>query len=145
MAWMGAVAAAACHDIGRRGKKPSKFLLMVTIFSLVMGIFVPLIVILGLPSSGSITIFPLIFIFILVIGILVLGTVGFTMQYDETADDDSYRTKQRPRRTYYHIDDPREDYYWGSEPKSTAFFCMNCGMRLESDDRFCASCGRRVN
>ena len=160
MAWIGAIAgaagaAAACNNNGRRRKKPSKLLLMISIFSLVMGLFVSLIIFLGMPGSRSITLFPLIFIFIIVIGIIVLVTAGYTEsldQYDETADDASYRNsrnsnraKQRPRKTYYHKDEPREDYYWGSEPKSISYFCTNCGVQLEEDDRFCSSCGWRVN
>lgn len=156
MAWMGAVlGAGACYNDGRRRKRPSKLVLLITIVSLVMGLFVPLIVILGMDGSSSITLFPLIFIFIIMIGIIVLATAGFTEsldQYDETADDasykntrNSYRAKQRPRKTYYHKDEPREDYYWGSEPKSPSFFCTNCGVQLEEDDRFCSSCGWRVN
>ncbi|UCG90721.1 MAG: zinc ribbon domain-containing protein [Candidatus Heimdallarchaeota archaeon] len=150
MAWIGAIA--ACNNNGRRRKKPSKLILVITMVSLVLGIFVPLIMILGMDGSSSITLFPLIFIFIIMIGIIVLVTAGFTEsldQYDETADDasyrNSYRAKQRPRKTYYHKDEPREDYYWGSEPKSTSFFCTNCGVQLEADDRFCSSCGWRVN
>lgn len=150
MAWIGAVAAAAaCHNNGRRRKKPSMLLLVVTVFTLVIGVFLPLILI--IPDSSSILI-PIIFMFIIMIGILALVAAGFSDQYDENAVDysgrhsrNSDRPKQRPTKTYYQKDDPREDFYWGSEPKSTAFFCMNCGMRLESDDRFCASCGWRVN
>lgn len=89
------------------------------------------------------------------IGIIVAVAAGLTDSLDkddETEDDvphrnsrKSYRAKQRPRRTSYREYEPRKDYYWGSEPKPTAFFCTNCGLRLESDDRFCSSCGWRVN
>ncbi|MHA2247289.1 MAG: zinc ribbon domain-containing protein [Candidatus Hodarchaeales archaeon] len=153
MAWLAATA--ACNNNGRRRKKPSKLLLLITMISLVMGLFVPLIMILGMDGSSSITIFPILFIFIVMIGIIVMVTAGFTEsldQYDETTNDASYRnsrnpyrSKQRPRKTYYHKDEPREDYYWGSKPKSPAYFCTNCGVGLEADDMFCSSCGWRVN
>lgn len=158
MAWMGAItAAAACNTNGKRRKKPSKLILLVTIFSLIMGIFVPLVMILGMNSSSSSVLFPLIFIFIMMIGMLVLVAAGFSESLDqdderETADDtysrnsgNTYRAKQRLRNTSYYENEPREDYYWGSESILSSYFCTNCGMRLEADDRFCSSCGRRVN
>ena len=153
MAWIGAVAAAAaCAQDGRRRKKPGKLVFLITIFSLLMGLFVPLAIILGMHSDGSMTIFPLIFMFIIMIGVIVLVAAGFTETLDEseTLDDSSnryerertsYRTKPRPKPFYSRND----DQYWGPEPKSASFFCTNCGNSLESDDRFCASCGWRVN
>ncbi len=154
MAWMGAIAAAAaCCNDGRRRKRPSKSLLLVTIFSLVLGIFVPLVIILGMNSSSTMTLFPIIFIFIIMIGMIVLVAAGFSESFDQAnetgiADGVNYRSSdrnQKQRNTFYRKYEPKEEYYWGSEPKSTAHFCTNCGMRLESDDRFCSSCGRRVN
>ncbi|MFX1286476.1 MAG: zinc-ribbon domain-containing protein [Promethearchaeota archaeon] len=153
MAWI-AAAAAACAEDGRRRKKPGKLVVLITILSLVMGLFVPLALILGMYSDSSMTIFLLIFIFM--IGIIVIVAVGFTETLDQnegTQDDSSHRNsnlishhiRQRPRRTPYCKNETRNDYYWGSEPKSSSFFCMNCGTELEPDDRFCASCGWRVN
>lgn len=153
MAWMGAIAAAACMNDGRRRKKPNKSVFLVTIFSLVFGIFVPLVIILGMNSSSTMTLFLLIFI---MIGVVVLVAAGFSESFDHddetgTADRVYYRNsgntferKQRPRSASYRQPEPEEDYYWGSASKSSPYFCTNCGIRLESDDRFCASCGRRV-
>ena len=148
-------ATAACQNNGRCRRKPSKLVLLITIFSLVIGLFVPLVIIFSMNGTSSMTRFPLIMIFILMIGIIVAVVTGLTEsldQDDETEDDllhrnsrKSYHAKQRPRRTSYREYEPREDNYWGSESKSTAFFCTNCGLRLESDDRFCSSCGWRVN
>ncbi len=151
MAWIGAIAAAiACND-GRQRKKPSKLVLLVTIFSLVLGIFVPLVIILGMNSSSTMTLFPLIFIFIIMIGMVVIFAVGFTESFDqdeetETASREYHRSsrKQRLGSSSYRKHEPEDDYYWGSASKSPSYFCTTCGIRLESDDRFCASCGRRV-
>ncbi len=150
MAWIGAIAAATACNNGRRRKKPSKLVYLVTIFSLVFGIFVPLVVILGMYSSSTMTLFPLIFIFIIMIGVIVLVAAGLSeFDHDDetgTADRGNYRSsrKQRHGSASYRNPEPEEDYYWGSESKSSPYFCTNCGIRLESDDRFCASCGRRV-
>ncbi|MFW9906502.1 MAG: zinc ribbon domain-containing protein [Candidatus Thorarchaeota archaeon] len=155
MAWIGAVAAAACAQDGRRRKKPSKLVFLITILSLVMGLFVPLVIILGMYEDSSMTIFPLIFMFIIMIGLIVLVAAGFTETLDEdgTLDDSSDRYERYKReRTSYHAR-PRtkkgfystNEYYWGSEPRSSSFFCTNCGNHLEPNDRFCDSCGWRVN
>ncbi len=153
MAWIGAIAAASAYNDGRRRKKPSKLVFLVTIFSLVLGIFVPLVIILGMNSNSTMTLFPFIFIFIIMIGIVVLVAVGCSDSFDQddeigTVDGAYYRSsgdrRQRSRNTSYHKHEPEEEYYWGSASKSSPYFCTNCGIRLESDDRFCASCGRRV-
>ena len=152
MAWIGGVVAACAQD-GRRRKKPGKIVFLITIVSLVMGIFVPLMLILSMHGGSSMTIFPLIFIFIIMIGIIVLVAAGFTETLDQEDDNvhfnetsprssrDQYHT--RPRNTSYYR--PRGDYYWESKPSSSSFFCTNCGIQLEPEDRFCSSCGWRVN
>jgi hypothetical protein len=153
MAWIGGVAAAAaCAQDGRRRKKPNKLVFLITILSLVMGLFVPIAIILGMHSDSSMTIFPLIFMFIIMIGVIVVVAAGFTETLDESETlDDSSNRYERKRTSYHAKSRPKpfysrnDDHYWGPEPQSSSFFCTNCGDSLESDDRFCASCGRRVN
>ena len=155
MAWIGGVAAAAaCAQDGRRRKKPSKLVFLITILSLVIGLFVPLAIILGMHGDSTMTIFPLIFMFIIMIGVIVLVAAGFTETLDESETlDDSSNRYERERTSYHAKSRPKafysrnetDDHYWGSEPKSSSFFCTNCGNSLESEDRFCASCGWRVN
>ena len=152
MAW---IAAVACAQNGNRRKKPGKLVFFITIFSLVMGIFVPLILILSMHGDSSMTIFPLIFIFIIMIGLIVVVAAGFTETLDQEDDNDNFDETSpkfsrdtyhtRPRNTSDYKSKPKTDYYWGSEPKSFSFFCTNCGTQLEDDDRFCYSCGWRVN
>lgn len=144
MAWIAAIAAAsACND-GRRRKKPSKLVVLVTVFSLVLGIFVPLVIILGMYSSSTMALYPLIFVFIIMIGLVVLVAAGVYDDETGTADRGNYRSSGKQRSASYRDPELEENYYWGSASKSTAYFCTTCGSRLESDDRFCASCGRRV-
>lgn len=151
MAW---IAAVACAQNGNQRKKPGKLVFLITIFTLVMGIFVPLILILGMHGDSSMTIFPLIFMFIIMIGLIVVVAAGFTetLDEDETLDDSSDRYKRertsyhaKPKPKVFYSRNETDDHYWGPEPKSSSFFCTQCGNHLESDDRFCASCGWRVN
>ncbi|MFX0014451.1 MAG: hypothetical protein ACFFB2_08945 [Promethearchaeota archaeon] len=151
MAWIGGVVAAtaACNN-GRKRKKPKLFVL-ITMFCLIIGIFVPLVLLLGTQGNREIMLFPLILIMIIGIIVFIAASFAESLDYDDETTTHHYRksrpyqTESRSNHTSYRNPVAVEDYYWGSEPKSTSFFCINCGMRLESDDRFCASCGWRVN
>jgi hypothetical protein len=106
-------------------------------------------------NTSSKTLFPILMIFILMIGFIVALAAGHTesLDHDDGRKDyipprspkKSYRVQERPKRTFYREYEPIEDYYWGSEQKFTTIFCSNCGIRLEVDDKFCSSCGWRVN
>ncbi|MFX0210044.1 MAG: hypothetical protein ACFFDT_28950, partial [Candidatus Hodarchaeota archaeon] len=104
MAWIGAIAAAAaCAQDGRRRKKPGKLVFLITIFSLVIGLFVPLAIILGMHGDSSMTIFPLIFMFIIMIGVIVLVAAGFTETLDQEDGNVHFNeTSPRSSRDQYH-------------------------------------------
>lgn len=157
MAWMGGViaAAAAANNTGQRRKKPSKLVLLFTIVTLIMGMFIPLGLIIFNANGGNfLPIFILIVFLMIIIGVLALALAIVEPDHVE-AEDDYYR-ESRPRREYVRESrsrrannwesKPTKSHYWGTEPrKFTKQYCTNCGVQLEADDIFCSSCGRRVN
>ena len=157
MAWIGGVvAAAACANDGKRRRKPNKILLLFIIFSLLLGTFVPLVMILGMKSYESYSLLPILLMLVIIVGILISAAFGFSESLDKDEEPEirpdthsrysryPYETEQRQRRVSYQKNKLNEDYYWETEQKSAKMYCTNCGSRLGADDLFCYSCGWRV-
>jgi len=63
----------------------------------------------------------------------------------ESRYGDSYY-KNKGTRNNYQTSEPRGTYTWDTEStKSPKLFCTNCGVQLDSEDRFCFACGESTN
>ncbi|MFW9993848.1 MAG: zinc ribbon domain-containing protein [Candidatus Odinarchaeota archaeon] len=148
MAWLGGVIAAS-NGKKRPVTKADKFIAIFGIISMLFAVFIIIFVFIDEPFLFS---GPGIVIWIPMISIVGTTLAIAFIPWEKSETKGMIRNAHQSRvpekrinysRSYYLHD----EHCYSKEPFRSASkpFCRNCGMKLNSDDRYCYSCGWKIN